>query len=323
MIGNLPKAIALSLGFLVATHAFGSANDFPKAPIRLVVPYSPGGSADYTSRTVGRLLTEELGQPIVVENRTGAHTSIAASVARSAADGYTLFLGDTTILINSVLTPDASFDVFKDFRSIAMINSSPGVLVVWPGLPVHNYAELIAYAKANPNKLNFASAGVGTPMHIAGEIFVRGAGIQTVHVPYRGIGAAFTDLMSGRVQMAFSGLIGALPFTNDNRLRPIVTTGRKRTFVFPNIPTVAESGLKDYEVEIWFNVFAPSGIPDNVAQRLNSAINKVLASPEIKKAFEVSGSDIRITNLEESASFLREDYNRWRKAITEANIVKH
>jgi tripartite-type tricarboxylate transporter receptor subunit TctC len=253
--------LALSSALILGAVTGAQAQAYPSKPVRLVLPYAPGGIIDYVGRTLAQKLTETLGQPVVAENRPGAGGILGTdSVARSAPDGYTLVLMDPAIVINPTLQADVPYDVFKNLQTVSIVSSSPEVLVVSPALPVKTFAELVAYGKANPGKLNFASAGIGTTPHLAGEMFKLRTGIDATHVPYKGIGASFTDMMSGKVQMAFSSIAGALPFTSDNRVRALATTGSKRSSVYPDLPTVAEAGLTGFEVDLWLGVFAPSGL---------------------------------------------------------------
>src|SRR3954452_14110457 len=275
-------ATLLLAPLLVAlTASAAMAQAYPDKPVRLVLPYAPGGIIDYVGRTLATHLSEPLGQPVVAENRPGAGgISGTDTVARSTPDGYTLVLMDPAIVINPTLQPSVPYDLFKQLQTVSIVSSSPEVLVAWPHLPVKSFAELVSYGKANPGRLNFASAGIGTTPHLAGEMFKQRTGIEATHIPYRGIGASFTDMMSGKVQFAFSSIAGALPFTSDNRVRPIATTGLKRVSVYPDTPTVDEAGLKGFEVDLWLGIFAPAGVPADVVSKLNGALAKTLQNPE-------------------------------------------
>jgi tripartite-type tricarboxylate transporter receptor subunit TctC len=203
---------------------------------------------------------------------------------------------------------------------VSIVSSSPEVLVISPTLPVKTFPELVAYGKANPGKLNFASAGIGTTPHLAGEMFKLRTGIDATHIPYKGIGASYTDMMSGKVQMAFSSIAGALPFTNDNRVRPIATTGARRTSVYPNVPTIAEAGLPGFEVDLWLGVFAPAGLPAPVLARLNAELKKSLQAPDVQAALARVGVEARGTSPEEGAAFVRAEFEKWRQVIKDGNI---
>ena len=296
------------------------AQTFPSKPIRIVLPYVPGGIIDTAGRNIALRLSEGLGQSVVAENRPGAGGIVGAdAVARSAPDGYTILLTDPALVSNPTLQADVPYDLFKGLQAVSIVGSSPAVIVASPSLPVTTFAELITYAKAHPGKLNFASAGIGTAPHLAGEMIKLRAGIDMTHVPYRGIGAAYPDVMSGKVQLAFSSIAGAVPFTSDNRVRPIATTGSARSAVYPNVPTVAES-LPGFDVDLWIGIYAPAGLPPASLAKLNGEINKVLQHPELKAAFAKMGITPRGTSPEEGAAFTRSEYEKWKKVIVEGKI---
>jgi tripartite-type tricarboxylate transporter receptor subunit TctC len=296
------------------------AQTYPSKPIRIVLPYVPGGIIDTAGRNIALRLSEGLGQSVVAENRPGAGGMVGAdAVARSAPDGYTILLTDPALVSNPTLQADVPYDLFKGLQAVSIVGSSPAVIVASPSLPVTTFAELIAYAKAHPGKLNFASAGIGTAPHLAGEMIKLRAGIDMTHVPYRGIGAAYPDVMSGKVQLAFSSIAGAVPFTSDNRVRPIATTGSARSAVYPDVPTVAES-LPGFDVDLWIGIYANAGLPPAVLAKLNGEINKVLQHPELKAAFAKMGITPRGTSPEEGAAFTRSEYEKWKKVIVEGKI---
>jgi tripartite-type tricarboxylate transporter receptor subunit TctC len=318
------SVLAWALFACIATISSANAQTYPTKPIRLVLPYAPGGIIDYVGRTLAQKLTETIGQPVVAENRPGAGGIVGTdTVARSAPDGYTLVLMDPAIVINPTLQADVPYDVFKNLQAVSIVCSSPEVLVVSPSLPVSTFAELVAYGKANPGKLNFASAGVGTTPHLAGEMFKLRTGIDATHVPYKGIGASYTDMMSGKVQMAFSSIAGALPFTSDNRVKPLATTGLKRSAIYPDLPTVAEAGLPGFEVDLWLGIFAPAGLPPPVLARLNGDLKKALAADDLKASFAKVGVEPRGTSPEEGASFLRAEFDKWKQVITDGKIKEN
>src|SRR5712691_9377305 len=306
---------------LSGTASFAQGQAYPSKPIRLVLPYGPGGIIDYVGRTLSQKLSENIGQPVIAENRPGAGGILGTdTVARSAPDGYTLVLMDPAIVINPTLQADVPYDLFKNLQTVSIVSSSPEVLVFALSLPVKSVSELIAYGKSNPGKLNFASAGIGTTPHLAAEMFKLRTGIDATHIPYKGIGASYTDLMTGKVQMAFSSIAGALPFTNDHRVRPIATTGAKRTTVYPDVPTVAEAGLPGFEVDLWLGVFAPAGLPAPVLARLNGELKKSLQAPDLQAALAKVGVDPRGTTPEDGATFVRAEFEKWRQVIKDGNI---
>jgi tripartite-type tricarboxylate transporter receptor subunit TctC len=286
-----------------------------------VLPYSPGGIIDYVGRTMANALSGPLGQAVIAENRPGAGGITGTdTVARAAPDGYNLVLMDPAIVINPTLQPSMPYDLFKQLVTVSIISTSPEVVVVTPDLPIKSMADLVAYGKANPGKLNFASAGIGTTPHLAGELFKQRTGIDATHVPYRSIGQSYPDLMSNKVQFAFSSIAGALPFTSDNRVRPIATTGTKRSSVYPDLPTVQEAGLAGFEVDLWLGIFAPTGTPPDVIEKLNGAIQTVLKDPETIKALARVGVEPRGTSAKDGELFLKAEFGKWKKVIEDGNI---
>jgi tripartite-type tricarboxylate transporter receptor subunit TctC len=317
------KWVALLLA-LVAPAASAQAQSFPTKPIRLVLPYAPGGATDFIGRTTAQYLSEAIGQPVVAENKPGAGGVAGTdSVVRSTPDGYTLVLMDPALIINPSLMASVPYDVFKDLQTVSMVSSSPLVLVVSPLLPPTTFGEFVTYAKANPGKLNFSSAGIGTTPHLASEMFAQRTGVTATHIPYRGIGQSFTDMMANKIQFAFSSFAGALPFTSDNRLRPLAVSSLKRAPVYPDLPTVDEAGLKGFDVDLWYGIFAPAGVPADVMTKLNAALNKALANPDLKAAFAKVGAEPRATTSQEGTAFLRAEHDKWKKVISDGNIKEN
>ena len=312
--------LAAWLGSALLAPSPAAAQSYPSKPIHLILPYAPGGIIDTAGRNLAVRLSERIGQSVLAENRPGAGGMVGADVvARAAPDGYTILLTDPALVSNPTLQPDAPYDL-NALQAVSIVGSSPAVIVASPSLPVKNFAELIAYAKANPNKLNYASAGIGTAPHLAAEMIKLRAGIEMTHVPYRGIGPAYPDVMSGKVQLAFSSIAGAVPFTADNRVRPLATTKLARSPVYPDVPTVAESGLPGFDVDLWIAIYAPAGLPPPVLAKLSGEINKVLQHPELKAAFAKIGIEPRGTTPEEGAAFTRSEFEKWKKVIVEGKI---
>ncbi|HEY2135551.1 MAG TPA: tripartite tricarboxylate transporter substrate binding protein [Xanthobacteraceae bacterium] len=305
---------------LAASHA--GAQGYPDRPVRLVLPYAPGGIIDFVGRKLAQYLGDALGQPVVPENRPGAGGMVGTeTVVRSPPDGYTLVIMDPAIVINPSLQPSVPYDLFTQLKTVSIVTSSSEVLVVAPELPIKSLGELIAYGKANPGKLNFGSAGVGTTPHLAGEMFKQRTGVDAIHVPYRGIGQIYPDLMSNKVQFAFSSIAGALPFTQDGRVRALATTGLKRASVYPDLPTVDEGGIKGFTVDLWLGVFAPAGVPPDVLAKLNATINeKVLKNAEFIAAIAKFGVEPHGTSLADGAAELKSEFELWKKVIADANI---
>ena len=308
---------ALTSLVLFATAAF--AQSYPNRPIRLILPYNPGGIVDYVGRALGQHLGEALGQTIVPENRPGAGGILGTEVtARAQPDGYTLLLMDNAIVINPSLQQHVPYDL-NQLDAISWVSSSPLVLVVTPALNVKTLDAFVAYAKANPGKLNFATAGIGTAPHLAAELFKKHTGVEATHVPYKGIGASYVDLMSNKIQFSFSSIAGALGFTSDNRVLALATTGEKRSEIYPDTPTMIEAKL-NFSVDLWLALFAPVGMPEDVKAKLVKAVQSVAAKPEFKAQLAHIGATPRGTAPQETAAFVKDEYAKWKQVITEGKI---
>ena len=298
------------------------AQDFPDRPIRLVLPYAPGGVVDYVGRVFAQGLSEPLRQSVVAENRAGAGGVVGTDyVAKSAPDGYVQLVMDPAIVINPSLQSRVPYDLFKDLRPVSILTSSPLVLVVGPDLPVRSVADFVAYARANRGRLSFASAGTGTTPHLAGEMFGRITGCEPTHVPYRGIAAGFTDMMTGQVAFAFSSIAGARGLVNDGKLRALATTGARRSTAFPDLPTMRESGMEDFVVDLWLALLVPAATPDRIVARMHSAAMDVIRRPETAASLERVGAEGRGSTSAEAAATLRQEFDTWRKLITDAKIT--
>src|SRR6476469_4395315 len=271
---------ALAFGFVAAVVAApqGHAAEYPTRPIKLVVPYAAGGPTDVLGRLVGEYLGRDLKQVVVVENKAGAQGAIGAeAVARSEPDGYTLFVTAASIFVlNPMLYKKLPYDPVKDFRMLALITDLPVVMEVHPSVPAKTVAEFVAYARQNPGKLNFGSAGTGGTIHLAGEMFKQMAGIDLFHVPYKGAGPALTDLLSGNIQVMFDTLSTALPPIKSGLLRPLGVSSGQRSPDLPDVPTIAESGYPDYRVSVWYGIAAPSRLPDDIAAKISASLDRAL-----------------------------------------------
>jgi len=297
------------------------AQDYPARSIRLILPYNPGGIVDYVGRTIGQGLSQVSGQSVVPENKPGAGGIIGTrAVATSDPDGYTLLVMDPAIVINPLLQTEINYDLFKDLRVVSVVSSSPLVLVTTPSLPVASVQDLVDYARANPGTLNYASAGVGTTPHLAGELLRMHTGIAVTHVPYRGIASSFSDLMTAKVQFSFSGIPGAKPLTDDHRLRALATTATKRSPAYPELPTVIEAGLPGFDVDLWIAVFAPSSTPDLVVNRLNAMLRQALSDPAAAAALAKFGVEARLTSPSDGVAFVRTEYQKWKQVIEAAHL---
>jgi tripartite-type tricarboxylate transporter receptor subunit TctC len=311
-------------GGLPAAHAQGSNDpqNYPGHPIRILVPYAAGGGVDLVARVVSKGLTEVLGQGVVVENKPGGATNIAAEqVARSAPDGYTLFAASRANAINPSLYKKLPFDIEKDFVPITVAAEIPNILVVSPDVPVKSVADLIALAKAEPGKLTFASAGLAGSTHLAGELFKTMTGTNILHVPYRGGGPASVDLMSGRVTMYFATMPSVLGYIRAGKLRALAVTSLKRSQIAPEYPTLDEEGLKGYRETSWIGLMAPAGTPPAVIEKLNKAVVQVLQKPEYRKLLLDQGAEIVANSQQEFAAFLKQDIANTKKIIDTAHIT--
>ncbi len=297
------------------------AQNFPTRPIHLILPYAPGGIIEFVGRTLAQKLGQVLGQPVVVEDRSGAGGIVGVDyVAHSAPDGYDIVLVDSAIVTNPTLHKSLPYDTFKDLLAISIVATAPEVLVVAPQLGIKTHTALVAYGKANPGKLNYASAGIGSLSDLAAEMWKQSAGIDATHVPYTGIGPAFIDQMSGKVQMSFSSLPAAMPFIAKGSLIPLATTGLKRSPMYPDLPTVSEV-LPGYDVDLWLGIYGRAGMPAGVLATLNSGINKALQDGELKAAFAKFGIEPRGTTPQEGDAFTKSEYEKWRKVIIGAHIT--
>ncbi|HRO58911.1 MAG TPA: tripartite tricarboxylate transporter substrate binding protein [Burkholderiaceae bacterium] len=315
----------VTLSVLAASPLVGHAqNDFPDRPIRLVVPYAPGGSGDQVARALAEHIGKTLGQPVIVDNKPGGNTIIAAeTVARSKPDGYTLFLSsNASLVLNGLLRPKLQYDARRDFASVALVTNLPLVIVVNPSVPAKDIGEFIAYVKANPDKLNFASVGVGNPLHLAVELFLSEIGSEMAHVPYQGSAPALTAVIGGEVQVFFDVVSTALPLIQAGRVRALAVTGRERLPVLPELPTLAESGLKDFEAATWFGVSVPKATPEAIVARLNEAVGAALADPAFSKRFEGQGLLAFAPNTPaEMDEFVARDREKWAEVIKAKNIT--
>ena len=293
-----------------------TAEDYPNKPIRFVVPFPPGGSADILARTVGDKLAAALRQPVVVENKPGAGGIVGAeTVAKSAPDGYTLLFANTNIAINPSLYRSLPYDTEKAFLPVVQLVSVPNLLLVAEDVPVNSLADLIALAKAKPGTLNYASAGNGTFPHLAIELFKLQAGVSLVHVPYRGAAPALNALLAKEVQVLSNDLLNALPLVKAGKIKALAITGNVRSATIPEIPTMAEAGLKNYAAVGWQGVMVPAGTPAAIVARLNSEINKALKDVGLRDRLSAQGLEVVGGTAQQFAEFVRRDTERWRSAV--------
>ncbi len=299
------------------------AQTYPAKPIRFIVPFPPGGGNDLIARELAAYITEPLGQTVVVENRPGASTIIGTEAAAKAPpDGYTIFMGNnSTLTINPNLYRKLPYDAVKDFAPVSLLASAPFVLLVHPSLPAHSMKELIALARARPGQLNFGSAGLGITTHLAGEMLKLMARIDIVHIPYKGAGPALTDLMGGQIELGFNNMLSALPHVRSGRLRALAVTSKARSRVLPQLPTIAESGLPDYEAGAWYAVLAPARTPAPVIARLHGEFVKALQQPKVQERMAGDGASIAGSTPEALARIIETDIARWGKVIKQTGLT--
>ena len=300
---------------VTSVHA-QSAASFPSKSIRWLVGYTPGGTADMMARAVGAKFTETWGQTVIVENRPGGATNIATElVARSAPDGYTLLLGTVTNVINPALFPKMSFDFVKDFVHVTNMASTPGIMVVHPSVPAKNVKELVALAKARPGQLRHASTGIGSPHHLAGELFKHMTGVSMVHVPYKGATPAITDAVAGHIEIYFGAMVSTIPHVKSGRLRALAMTSAKRSPAAKEIPTLQEQGLRDFETGSWFSVNVAAGTPRDIVMKLHTETLRALASPDIRNRMQPEGAEFIGNTSEQFAAYVRTEIEKWGRAV--------
>jgi tripartite-type tricarboxylate transporter receptor subunit TctC len=315
------SVVLIIAAVLTATGAHAqSAQTYPSRPVRWIVPFAPAGPTDLMSRAVAEKVSQRLGQQFVVDNRPGAGGNIGAEVvAKSAPDGYTLMIGHVgTHAINVTLYPKLAFDPVRDFTPITLIATLPLALILHPSVPAKNVKELIAHAKAHPGQLNFASAGNGGPTHLTGELLKTSAGIDIVHVPYKGNAAALIDLVAGRVQMMFSNMLTSMPHVRAGKLRAIAISSPKRSPQAPDLPTIADSGVPGFSAVPWYGVLGPAGLPRPIVAKLNSEISQAIALPDMHERFVAQGIDLQSSTPEQFAALIKSEVVKWRKVVRDA-----
>jgi tripartite-type tricarboxylate transporter receptor subunit TctC len=315
-LGSFLAAGLTTLALLAPGPA--QAQDYPNKPIRIIVPFSPGGAVDGPTRAIAQELGKRLKQQVIIENKPGAGATIGSElVAKSAPDGYTLLLASQTNAISASLYPRLAFAPIDDFVGISLLGREPGVLVVHPSMPAKSVAELVALAKAKPGELNYASSGNGSGQHLFMAMFASMAGIKMTHVPYKGSGQATTDLLAGTVPMAIPGTQAMLKHIKDNKLRPLATTGVTRSPRLPDVPTLAESGLAGYSAYVWMGLLAPKGTPPAIVERLNRELKATLATPEVTGFMNEAGIEMVGSTPAEMDTYFREERDRWARIVRE------
>jgi tripartite-type tricarboxylate transporter receptor subunit TctC len=315
----------LAVAALIAASAMWTnvgAQQYPSKPIRIITPYNPGGTADIMARLVGQKLTEAWGQPVVVENRAGASGMIGAdAVAKAAPDGYTLLAAYVTeIAIVPSLFPKATYDPVKDLAPVALTALTPMILVMTPSIQAQNVKEFVALAKSKPKLIAYASAGNGSPAHLAGELLQRAAGIELTHVPYKGGGQALTDTLAGHTALFFSSMPSAMPHIKAGRLRAIAVSSGKRSSAAPDVPTVAESGGFEFDIGAWNGLFAPAGTPKELINKLNAEVTRGLTAPEMRERLSREGADTAAWSADQFRDFVHAEVTKFAKIIKEAGV---
>jgi tripartite-type tricarboxylate transporter receptor subunit TctC len=301
----------------IAAHAQG----WPSRPVKIIVPFAAGGPADNYARFLAQRLQDSLGQAFVVDDKPGGGSVIGTDiVAKSPADGYTLLLMSNTHTVNETLLANKPFVLTRDFVGIAPINYSDLVLVAHPSVKANNVRELLALAKANPGKINYASSGPGTPYHMAGELFKSMSGVYLVHIPYRGSSGARTDVMGGQVDLMFDAVTTMAEVVKSGKVKALATTGLQRSSVLPDVPTVNESGVPKYEATIWLGLMAPKGTPPDIVEKLNQAVTKITGTAEVKQAWGKQGATPLVMNPAQFDRYIHEDIAKWSRVIKSANI---
>jgi len=317
-------AVAAALAFITTTTTIttgAAAQDWPDHAIRMIVPFPAGGSADTLARLLGQAISKHLAQPIVVDNRPGAGGNIGTEfAAKSAPDGYTFLMTPSSFASQPSLYSNLTWDPVRDFAPVALIATTPNILVVNMAVPAHSVQELVALAKAQPGRLSYASGGVGATNHLAGELFKRMTGTDIVHIPYRGNPLAVVDVMSGQVTMMFDFMITSLPHVKEGKLRALAVTGSKRSPQVPDLPTVAEAGVPGYEASTWFAVMAPAGTPQPMIATLNGEFNAALKQPDIKARLTELGAEPLGGTPDDAAKLLKSEIGKWADVIKAAHI---
>ena len=298
------------------------AQPFPSKPVRIVIGFPPGGGIDIVARTIAPKLSEALGQPVIIDNKPGVAGVLGTNlVAKAPADGHTIFFGTTgNISINPVFMPNLPFNMDKDFTPLMLVASLPFLVYAHPSVPVKNLTELVAYAKSNPGKINFYSSGNGGLPHLTGELLNNVAGIQTVHIAYKGSAPGMNDLIGGQVSMSFGTSLSMVPHVRTGRLRALATTGAQRSPALPELPTVAEAGVPDFEASLWYGFVGPAKLPPDIAQRLTAGIVAALNAPDVRERLTSLGVDARASSPEEFGRLMVSDLDRWAAIIRRAGV---
>jgi tripartite-type tricarboxylate transporter receptor subunit TctC len=308
--------LVVSAVAVAATANVAYAQSYPNKPVRVIVPFPAASATDVLARTIGQKLSEKWGQPVIVENKPGAGGNLGTEIAaKASADGYTILMGTVANAISTSLYKKLNYDFVKDFTPVTLVATTPLVLAANPTFPVNNIKEVIAYAKDKPGKVNFGSGGIGTSNHLAGEMLKSMAGIDMLHVPYKGTPAAHSDLLSGQVNLMFDNIVAVMPHLKSGRMKAIAVTSAKRVSTLPNVPTVAESGVPGFDAVSWIGALVPAGTPKDIVNKLNTDLVAVIGMPDVKERLSASGAELAGSTPEQLAEHIRKETEKWAKAI--------
>ena len=320
-LAGIKTACIVALSLAIVSPSIAQAQNYPNRPIRMVLPFSPGGAADAPGRMLMHKLSEALGQQVFVDNRPGAGGTIgAAAVAKATPDGYMLLLISNTHVISASLYKNLSYDAVTDFAPVLQFGEAPNVLVVHPSLPVKSVRELIALAKEKPGQINYSSSGNGSSQHLFAALFSSMAGIEMFHIPYKGSAQATTELLSGEVKVGFPGIAGMLQYIKDARLRALAVTGAKRSPELPDVPTIAEAGVKGYEATLWLGILGPAALPKDVIAKLNTVMAGLLKQPDVQNSMRTFGTEIVYRPPSEFGNFVRAEQQKWSTVVKEIGL---
>ncbi len=319
---TLRGVCAITAATLALASASASAQDYPMKPLRFIAPNLPGGPTDILARLIGQKLAESMGQPVIVENRSGAGGNIGTEVAaKTPPDGYTLVTGNNaTFGANASLYKHLGFDPIKDFAPIALVGTQPNILVVNPALPVHNVKQLITLAKARPGELNYAGSGMGAAAHLSAELFNSMAGVRIVHVPYKSAAPALVDVIAGQCQLIFATSLSVIPHIKSQKVRALAVTNAKRSRLMPELPTIAEAGVPGFEATTWHGVLTTGGTPVAIVNKLNGEINRILQMPDVRDRLGALGAEIIGGTPKEFADHIQREIPKWAKVIKDAGV---
>jgi tripartite-type tricarboxylate transporter receptor subunit TctC len=301
--------------------ALAPAQGYPSRPVRIIVPFPPGGPADMLGRAIGEKLQRSLGQPMVVVNKDGAGSALGVDMAaKSSPDGHTLLVGNSSMIINASTGRKLPYDTFKDLVPVSLVFTQPLVLTIQPSLPIASTKALVEYAKSNPGKLRYGSSGVGGSIHLTTELFRTAVGVELTHVPYKGVTPALIDLLGGRIELLFPGIAPALPLIKSGKVRALGLTSKQRSAVLPELPTLAESGVPDFEAIGWYGILVPAGTPRGIVARLNEELRSAMAMQDLRERLATQGGDAISSTPEQFGAYMHAEYKKWADLIRSRNI---